>query len=111
MPTNQEIIDLSGKCEWTRTTTNGVKGYLVRGKGVYASASIFLPAAARIRGTSLFDSHGYGGNYWSSFSAPDRNNAKSEFAASLNFWPKGHRRFGSYRYEGFSIRPVQGGTK
>ena len=111
MPTNQEIIDLSDKCEWTRTTTNGVKGYLVRGKGVYASASIFLPAAARIRGTSLFDSHGYGGNYWSSFSAPDRNNAKSEFAASLNFWPKGHGRFGSYRYEGFSIRPVQGVTK
>lgn len=108
MPTNQEIIDLSGKCEWTQTTMNGIRGYLVRGKGDYVSASIFLPFTGRVKGVSL---GGNDGCYWSSFSAPDRNNAKSEFAANLGFWSKGHGRFGSYRYEGFSIRPVQGVTK
>ena len=106
MPTNQEIIDLSGKCEWTRTTTNGVKGYLVRGKGVYASASIFLPAAVRIRGTSFFGSE-YGGDYWASHS--DHN--RGLYSASLNFWSKEHGRFRSYQYEGFSVRPVQGVAK
>ena len=109
MPANQEIIDLSGKCEWTQTMLNGVKGYLVRGKGDYVSASIFLPVTGRVKGRS--PNVGYDGCYWSSFSAPDKKNSKSRFAASLNFWPKGHGRFASHRYEGFTVRPVQGGAK
>ena len=45
MPTKQELLDLCyNKCEWTWTTTNGVDGAIVRGRGDYADASIFLPA-------------------------------------------------------------------
>ena len=45
MPTRRELIDLCyNKCDWT-WTTNGVKGCVVRGRGDYASAAIFLPAA------------------------------------------------------------------
>ena len=45
MPTFIDYIGLITNCEWTVTTTNGVNGYTVRGKGAYASKSIFLPAA------------------------------------------------------------------
>ena len=46
MPTRQELLDIGyNKCDWIPTTTNGVKGYVVRGRGDYASAAIFLPAA------------------------------------------------------------------
>lgn len=45
MPTKQELDDLGSKCDWTPATVNGVSGYEVRGKDVYASARIFLPAA------------------------------------------------------------------
>ena len=45
MPTKRELDDLcSDKCDWT-WTTNGVKGCVVRGRGDYASAAIFIPAA------------------------------------------------------------------
>ena len=44
MPTKQEADDLVKKCDWTRTTQNGVNGYVVKGRGVYSSASIFLPS-------------------------------------------------------------------
>ena len=45
MPTAQELDDLTRKCDWSWTTMNGVNGYVIRGRGDYASASIFLPAA------------------------------------------------------------------
>ena len=45
MPTRQELDDLCyNKCDWT-WTTNGVNGFVVRGRGDYADAAIFLPAA------------------------------------------------------------------
>ncbi|MBR1921070.1 MAG: hypothetical protein IJ829_03570, partial [Kiritimatiellae bacterium] len=53
MPTDRELSDLSNKCDWTWEPRNGVNGYVVRGKGDYASASIFLPAAGLGYGTSL----------------------------------------------------------
>ena len=43
MPTKQEMEDLRDKCDWT-WTTNGVKGFVVRGRDDYADAAIFLPA-------------------------------------------------------------------
>ena len=45
MPTVDELSALVSKCDWTWTTQNGVSGYVVRGRGVYVSNSIFLPAA------------------------------------------------------------------
>lgn len=44
MPTKEEYAELFEKCEWTETTRNGVKGYLITSKVPgYTSNSIFLP--------------------------------------------------------------------
>ena len=56
MPTDVELQALLDNCDWTwPTTVNGVYGYLVRGRGDYASNSIFLPAAGHGYRTSLED--------------------------------------------------------
>ncbi|MBQ7667326.1 MAG: hypothetical protein IJS46_04950 [Kiritimatiellae bacterium] len=103
MPTYQELYDLCyNKCDWTWTTQNGVNGYVVRGRGDYASASIFLPAAGGGLGTSL----GYAGSdgyYWSSVPYSD-----SYYAGYLYFYSGSHSTDDYYRYYGFSVRPVQG---
>ena len=105
MPTEQELSDLNSKCDWTWTTVNGVKGYVVKGKGVYASASIFLPCAGLGGGTSLNYAGSYG-NYWSS--VPDSDNDK--LSCYLYFNSGGHYTNYYYRYYGRSVRPVQGFT-
>ena len=105
MPTHQELYDLCwSKCAWTWTTQNGVKGYIVRGRGAYASNSIFLPAAGRSFGTSLLSAGSYG-RYWSSVPYSDTNGAWS-----LDFYPGGHGTSYDYREYGSSVRPVQGFT-
>ncbi len=44
MPMKQELMDLAyNKCDWEAAVSNGVKGAVVRGRGDYAHASIFLP--------------------------------------------------------------------
>jgi hypothetical protein len=106
MPTKQELEELYSKCNWIRMTMNGVSGYVVRGKGDYVSASIFLPAAGYGDGASLRDV-GSSGNYWSS--VPDSGN---DSAWGLNFFssylsPNNYGR----RSRGRSIRPVQEFTK
>ncbi|MBR4654012.1 MAG: hypothetical protein IKO72_11695, partial [Kiritimatiellae bacterium] len=53
MPTKQELTDLTSKCEWETNTVNGVKGYVVSGKGDYATVSIFLPFAGKALGDAL----------------------------------------------------------
>ena len=65
MPTDSELQALLDNCTWTWTSTNGVNGYIVRGKGAYSGASIFLPAAGDGDWTSL-DLAGSDGEYWSS---------------------------------------------
>lgn len=45
MPTVQEFDNLVSKCDWTWGKMSGGEGYVVRDKGAYSSASIFLPAA------------------------------------------------------------------
>ena len=94
MPTKQEMADLSEKCDWTWTTMKGVDGYIVRGRGSYASASIFLPAT------------GYG-YYWSSVPGSD----SSYGAWGLYFYSGGHDTGYGSRYSGQPVRPVQGLTK
>ena len=106
MPTKDELSALSSNCNWTWTTTNGVSGYLVRGRGDYASASIFLPAAdfGSGYGTSLYYAGSYG-YYWSS--VPYEYD--SDDAWNLFFSSDGHDlNYYSDRYNGRSVRPVQG---
>ena len=106
MPTCQELRDLISKCDWTWTTVNGIKGYVVKGKGVYASASIFFPCAGYGYGTSLRDSGSYGHDWLSvPISDDDPNSCDLYFSSSRHLSSYG------YRYYGRSVRPVQGFTE
>ena len=105
MPTRQEISDLDNNCDWTWTTRNGVNGYVVRGRGGYASASIFLPATGFSGETSLFGAGSYG-FYWSSIPYSD-----SDYSWYLYFCSDVRAVIGNYRYYGLSVRPVQGFTE
>ena len=105
MPTYQELSALNSNCDWTWTTRNGVNGYVVKGKGTYASASIFLPAAGHGDGTSLFLS-GSRGYFWSS--VPDSDYANAWY---LYFYDSGNRSTNkSLRRYGCPVRPLQGFT-
>ena len=105
MPTVQEFGDLNSKCEWTWSTMNGVNGYLVRGRGSYASNSIFLPCAGFGHGTSLYHA-GSSGNYWSSVPYSDYDNAWC-----LCFTSSNHGTGDGDRCCALSVRPLQGFTK
>lgn len=103
MPTAQELEDLTTYCNWTWATSNGVRGYVVRGRGSYASASIFLPCASAGYGTSL-SNVGSNGYYWSSVPS-------SEYVSeswSLSFGSTYHDTYDQKRYCGAPVRPVQG---
>ena len=102
MPTQQELNDLNNKCDWTWTTMNGVAGYVVRGRGDYASNSIFLPCAGDGFGTSLGNA-GLSGDYWSSVPLSD----SADHAWRLDIYSSGHNTYSTYRYVGQSVRPVQ----
>ena len=106
MPTRQEFDDLNNKCDWIWTTMNGVYGYIVRGRGSYASNSIFLPCAGLGDGTSLSYA-GSGGYFWSSVPNSDFYNAWYLYVHSSNH---GTYYYGT-RYGGMSVRPLQGFTK
>ena len=86
---------------------NGVYGYIVRGRGSYASNSIFLPCAGLGRGTSLLDA-GSLGYYWSSVPSSD-----SYYAWYLYFYSVYHYTdyFNNFCIRGQSVRPLQGFTK
>ena len=108
MPTIQELSDLNSKCDWTWTTKNGVRGYVVHGRDDYASNSIFLPAAGCGHGTSLDDAVSFG-YYCSSVPSSDY----SYRAWLLHFNSSGHGTddYGPYRNYGQPVRPVQGFTE
>ena len=105
MPTSQEFNDLCNKCDWTGKTINGVDGYVVRGRGTYASNSIFLPCAGYGHGTSLHTA-GSLGTYWSSVRSSDF----SGYAWGLAFSWSGRTTYHYYLSDGQSVRPVQGFT-
>ena len=106
MPTIQEFDNLNNKCYWTWTTQNGVNGYVVRGRGAYASNSIFLPCAGAGIWTSLCNS-GSDGHYLSSV----LNSDYSYYTYGLEFDSSGRGTGGYGRQDGQSVRPVQGFTK
>ncbi len=106
MPTYQELYDLCyNKCDWLWTTMNGVNGYVVRGRGDYASNNIFLPCAGIGSGTSLKKA-GSDGGYWSSVPYSDI------YDSWLLIFDSGdHSAYINVRHSGMSVRPVQGFTK
>jgi hypothetical protein len=108
MPTKQELDDLNSKCNWTWTTMNGVNGYEVRGRGAYASNSIFLPCAGLGSDSSLVSARS-NGFYWSS--VPYIGNTGDGFSSSLCFDSSRHRANCTLVFCGSTVRPVQGFTE
>jgi len=104
MPTVQDFYDLSSKCDWIGTTMNGVYGCVVRGRGDYSSASIFLPCAGFGYVTSL-DHAGSVGYYWSSVPFSDDYRAQG-----FSFNSSGHGPGYGGRVRGHPVRPLQGFT-
>ena len=97
MPTFGEIKELNEKCSWRWTTMKGVSGYKVTGLN---GNSIFLPAA----GNLIDGSHNGAGSYahyWSTTPYGD-----SSEAYYLYFYSNSHYSTYSYRYYGFTVRPV-----
>jgi hypothetical protein len=115
MPTKQEFDELNSKCDWTRTRWNGVKGYVIRGRGDYASNSIFLPCAGCVEGVSLVTVGSLGaysfGTYWSSVPDPDGHAWYLDFCSSGYPDLDSHESDCHNRYNGRSVRPLQGFTK
>ncbi len=108
MPTDEEQNDLCNKCDWTWTTTNGVNGYVVHGRGTYASNWIFIPCAG-IGVKSLFDHAGLFGYYWSSTLTASHWSDHSD--GTLSFGSDRHYTGYSLHSYGQSVRPVQGVAK
>ena len=100
MPTDAEFSALINNCDTEWTLRNGVSGRLVKGRGAYASKSIFLPAAGYGRDYFLCS----GGRYWSSTSKSD----SSYYACGLCFLSGDFFRIDENRYFGMSVRPVRG---
>jgi len=103
MPTDAEWSALVIKCTTTWTTRNGVNGYLVTGRGEYASKSIFLPAAGWGYDSEIEDL-GRIGWYWASTS----HSTDRYYAWGIYFLELSLRRAYSGRCGGNPVRPVRG---
>ena len=99
MPTDAEWAELRDNCTWTRTTLNGINGWLVTSNK--NGASIFLPAAGGRGGGPGFGIVGAEGYYWSS----SLNTGYPDFACGVDFG-SGVVRYGGSRCVGRSVRPV-----
>ena len=102
MPTLVEIWELldANNCTWTWTTQDGKNGYEVKSKT--NGNSIFLSAAGYRKDSILFYT-GSESYYWSS----SLSTAGSFYARYLYFGSDVHGWNHSYRYVGFSVRPVR----
>ncbi len=98
LPTKDEIDELIDKCKWKWTTQGCTNGYEITGPN---GNSIFLPAAGRRIGTSLYEDgeHGY---YWSA--TPDEDDTLSAYG--LGFDGGDFSRTWYNRNYGRSVRPV-----
>ncbi len=113
MPTKRELEDLRGKCDWT-WTTNGASGYVVRGRGDFAGASIFLPAAG-VAYQIKWLSNGSTGYLWAS--DPHLQEAPPNYHSWL-FTFNRIRSFDKFeikhnwnRFLGATVRPVRGAAE
>ena len=99
IPTRTEMLELVNRCEWTWTTQNEVKGYLVTGpNGNY----IFLPAAGYCDYYGDGTSAGIVGEYWTS--TPGAGYSDKSF--NLEFKKSYIGCEASARSVGYSIRAV-----
>ena len=104
MPTGDEFDELlatkgNENYKWKWTSIKGHKGWKIT--FLVNKQSIFLPAAGDRLGTSLFDV-GSSGYYWSSFLDADYPKGAWNFLLDS----KEVNMARSYRYAGFSVRPV-----
>ncbi len=97
MPTKDEIQELIDNCDWTWTSLNGTKGYLVKGP---TGNKIFMPAVGLLNGTS-FDYKGDDGFYWGSTPGSD-----DRYACSFYYSSSYRRVFNNHRCFGLPVRPV-----
>lgn len=103
MPTDAEWGALVSNCETTWTTQGGKTGLLVKGRGAYASQSIFLPASGRGNDSGL-DSFYPCGYYWSSLLL-----SGNSFQAWYYRFKSGEiLRSSAPRYYGYPVRPLRG---
>ena len=106
MPTDAEFSALINNCDTEWTSRNGVPGRLVKGRGAYASKSIFLPAAGY--GNDFYLNWlGEDGYYWSSTPSSDSSNS----ARSLYFISGYFEQTFDSRYYVFPVRPLRGFAK
>ena len=98
MFTKGELDNLKDNCTWEFITTNGISGYVIRGKGQFVSNSIFLPCVGCGHYAKLlYEANAY---YWTSSIF---NQTESQSAWRIN-----NNTFGScMRYYGLPIRPIQ----
>ena len=108
MPTKDELSALSSNCDWTFVTQRDESGLLfacgniIRGRGAYASNSIFLPVSGYV--SDEYRSLGFNGKYWSSVMYAGYSEAYNlEFTSDDH-----HMVYHSGRQTGYTIRPVMG---
>ena len=106
MPTNDELTSLVSNCtkEWKENWNGtGVNGFLVTGKGAYASKSIFLPAAGFGEDASHKDVgtivHCWTSSQWKS---DDNWNSKHLYLKSGDY-----ATYANGRFEGRPVRAVR----
>lgn len=99
MPTKVQQDELHMKCNWTRTTQNGVNGYLVTGPN---GNKLFLPAAG-YRYNNSTESAGLGGYFKSSTLYP----SNSDRVYNLYFYMENVYRSVSQRLHGETVRAVR----
>ena len=120
MPREQEFNDLTNMCDLAWTTINGTRGCVVRGRGAYASNSIFLPFGGYGNRTSLTHD-GLQGRYWLPNCIDydcDYNGSRISLIDPLSFefyYSERNKKIvrilgvvTTLYYRGHSIRPVQG---
>lgn len=95
-PTRKEMEELSEKCQWAWVDQGDSTGYIIKGPN---GNSIFLPAAGRYYGETLFYEGG-SGHYWCS------TPSSPQYAFFL-FMTRGRRQVGfRNRHYGFTVRAV-----
>ena len=117
MPTKENFTELTNTsiCSWSRTTLNGMTGYMVTGPN---GNRIFLPEAGFMKGSTL-TAKGVGASYQASNQSGDRSSycwtlswhrdyvsATRYLYNSNNYEPFSEHGAGTYRPYGRSIRPV-----
>lgn len=105
MPTEAEFSALTTNCDIEWTQRNSVEGLLVKGRGAYATKSIFLPAAG-FGNATITGNVGSLGLYWSS-TAYSVNTWDNSEAKVLRFYSDNTRMSSNERNYGLPVRALQ----